>query len=81
MKKGLKAVVWCLFIYYLLLLTWIIVFKMQLSLAQLDRYRIVNWIPLAVSAYPDGRLNVSEIFNNVLVFVPLGIYLSLLAAR
>lgn len=67
-----------LFGVYLVVLTWIILLKMQTDLSVLATgVRAVNVIPLAGSVVVNGRLSVREILLNVLAFVPLGLYLSL----
>ncbi|MBN1069572.1 VanZ family protein, partial [Clostridium botulinum] len=35
----------CLLVVYLLILTWIIIFKMQFSIQELDHWRSINLIP------------------------------------
>lgn len=70
-----------LFVIYLVILTWIIVFKMQFTLADLGYYRKINLIPFQGSVIVNNRLDMSEIIMNVLAFVPLGIYLSMLEPR
>lgn len=63
---------------YLLVLTWIILLKMQTDLSVLATgVRSVNVIPLAGSVVVGGKLYVREILLNGLAFVPLGLYLSL----
>lgn len=64
-----------LFAVYLLALIWIIVFKLHFSLSDIPYYRSVNLIPLKGSAY--GQLS-AEVLNNVYIFIPFGIYLSML---
>lgn len=64
-----------LFTVYLLALVWIIVFKLHFSLSDIPYYRSVNLIPLKGSAY--GELS-AEVLNNVYIFIPFGIYLSML---
>ncbi|HFI2446720.1 TPA: VanZ family protein [Streptococcus suis] len=68
-----------LFLTYLLLLTWMIVFKMDLSILA-GRYSTaqINLIPLAGTAVYDGVLNFPEIFFNVVSFIPFGIYMEIL---
>lgn len=78
MKKWMQMLTGVLFGYYLLLLTWVILFKMGFSLEKLDSVRFINWTLFAESAYPDGRMNVSEVMSNILAFIPFGIYLSML---
>ncbi|MCM3707971.1 MULTISPECIES: VanZ family protein [Cytobacillus] len=66
---------------YLLVLIWIIPFKMQSSIQDLRHFtdfREINFIPFAGSAIADGRIDFNEIILNVLVFIPFGIYISML---
>ncbi|HFU4455491.1 TPA: VanZ family protein [Streptococcus suis] len=68
-----------LFLTYLLLLTWMIVFKMDLSILA-GRYTTaqINLLPLAGTAVYDGVLNFPEILFNVVSFIPFGIYMEIL---
>lgn len=75
-KKNRLTVI--LFIIYLVLLSWIIVFKMQLNLDDLGSYRNINLIPFKESVIVNERLQMSEILENILAFVPFGVYLSML---
>jgi glycopeptide antibiotics resistance protein len=61
-----------LFIIYLLVLIWIIFFKLHFSFAEMDRIRIINLIP-----FQDSGLGANEIYN-ILFFIPFGIYISML---
>lgn len=64
-----------MFAVYLLLLVWIVLFKLEFSLAELDRTREYNFIPFH---YGDGHnvsFHFSEVINNMLIFIPVGIYL------
>ncbi len=81
MKKWMKGVCWGLFAYYLLILVWIIVFKMHFSLSGLDRFRGVNLVPLGASALVNGRVDWTEIANNALIFFPFGVYLRMLRSK
>ncbi len=63
-----------LFIVYVLLLTWIILFKLHFSFAEMDRVRNISLIP-----FQDG-FGANEVYN-MLFFIPLGIYISLLKNR
>ena len=67
-----------LFIIYMALLVWIILFKLQFSISELDSIRSINLIPF----YYDNEVNIAfhlnEVLENVAIFIPLGIYLSLL---
>ncbi len=60
---------------YLLVLIWILLFKMSLSLQDLQEIsgpRVINWIPLAGSATVNGAIDLGELGNNFLIFLPLG---------
>ena len=74
-----KRVTSILFIVYFLLLTWIIVFKMELSMSNLVAERSINFIPFKESAIVNGRISFSEIINNAIVFIPIGVFTAMLA--
>lgn len=76
--KREKTITTILFVFYLLLLTWIILLKMQVDLADLPHIREVNLIPLRGCAIVNGHLYWNEIVNNMIVFLPVGAYLALL---
>ena len=65
---------------YLIVLVWIILFKMQTDLSFLASggYRRINWIPFYASAITNGKVDLSEIVLNILIFVPFGVYTSIL---
>lgn len=71
----------CLLVVYLLILTWIILFKMQFSIQELDHFRGVNLIPFHESVIANNRIEFSEIYENILVFVPFGLYVSMLKSN
>lgn len=68
----------CLLIVYLLVLTWIILFKMQFSIRELSNSRSINLIPFHESVIVNNRIEFSEIYDNMLVFVPFGLYIGML---
>ncbi|HEL1583779.1 TPA: VanZ family protein [Streptococcus suis] len=76
---GSKKLTNFLFVTYLVILTWIIVFKMDLSTLLLARYgyRSLNLIPFAGTAVYNGVLDYQEILLNVLCFIPFGIYMEM----
>ena len=79
MKKNFLAV---MFFVYFLVLTWIIVFKMCTSwdaAAGLGNVRSINLIPLKGSMIVNGKLSISEIMQNVIAFLPFGVYLRALS--
>ena len=70
-----------LFAVYLLALIWLILFKLQFSVAVMDEGRVVNLIPLLGSLDSNGVLRISEIRVNILAFIPFGIYIGMLEAK
>lgn len=71
----------CLFLVYLIVLTWIILFKMGFSIQELDHFRGINLIPFHGSVEVNNKIDFSEIYANVLVFVPFGLYISMLKSN
>lgn len=67
-----------LFVLYLILLTWIILFKLSLSPWNLDHFRSLNLIPFGAALQINGRLGLYEIVYNMLFFVPVGVFLCML---
>lgn len=78
MKKygdiGLKI----LFFIYLSALVWIIIFKLQFSIDNIDRVRSINLIPFKGVTIVNHGIYISEIVNNVIIFIPFGIYMKIL---
>lgn len=70
-----------LFAVYLIFLVWCILFKLEFSLSHIETTRAYNFIPFH---YEDGhnvRFHISEVIENVLIFIPVGIYLGLIFKR
>lgn len=67
-----------LFVIYLLVLFWIIIFKLNLSLIQIGSQRSINLMPFAASAEVSGHIDWLEPLLNVLIFIPLGVYAAIL---
>lgn len=67
-----------LFIIYMVLLVWIILFKLQFSISELDTIRSVNFIPFHYDNEIGIRFHLTEVLENVAIFAPLGIYLCML---
>lgn len=61
-----------LFAVYIAALVWIILFKFQRSLATLPSMRALNLIPFS------GGTSRNDIVDNLLVFIPYGIYVGML---
>ena len=67
-----------LFAVYILILVWILLFKMSFCIDELYKSRSINIIPFMGSVIVNGRIDISEIINNIIVFVPVGIYICML---
>lgn len=76
-NKSLKITI-ILSILYGIILTWIILFKMQFSVSDLPHFRNVNLIPFGESVVVNGEIDFDEIIDNVIAFMPLGIYCCML---
>ena len=62
-----------LFIIYVIFLVWMLLFKMRVSLEEIYKTRSINLIP-----FYNATLHSSDIVNNVIVFIPFGVYLTML---
>ena len=60
---------------YLVLLAWLVLFKFSVNLSALPDLRRINLIPL----YYDNETNThaAEVIYNILIFVPLGVYIQI----
>lgn len=67
-----KTMISVAFVIYLLLLTWVIVFKFRLDITSLRYIRSINLIPFKANPIVNGM---RETLINLLLFVPLGMYL------
>lgn len=61
-------------IVYMIILIWLVLFKFEITASNLDHIRTINLIPFHQSVIVNGKIQLSEIICNVLVFIPLGIY-------
>ena len=78
LKKYLNLVN-VLFIIYCILLIWIILFKLSFTTNEITNLVKVNPINLIPFRYYNGARNhLKEIIQNVIIFIPLGIYLKML---
>ena len=78
LKKDLNLVN-VLFIIYCILLIWIILFKLSFSTNEITNLVKVNPINLIPFYYYNGTRNhLKEIIQNVIIFIPIGIYLKIL---
>ncbi|MDR2505777.1 MAG: VanZ family protein [Oscillospiraceae bacterium] len=76
MRKRPDTITTILLAIYLLLLTAVIIFKLPFYSAELsDGVRVYNLVPYLGSFNDNGGLLLREITYNILLFVPLGIYI------
>jgi len=82
MKNDLKTnkLTSVLFVIYLIVLFWILLFKFGVQFSYMER-RSVNLIPFNEFFIANGKLDLSEIILNIVIFVPLGIYAGILFRR
>ena len=80
MKKEQK-ITFVLLVIYLIILTWIILLKTQFSFSALGHYRSVNLIPFAGSVVINGKVDLDEILNNFIMFIPVGLYLGMMMPK
>ena len=78
-KEKVNYTVPILFLLYLALLIWIILFKLQFSILDLDRVREINLIQFYYEH--EFTFHETEVLQNVLIFMPFGIYLCLLLPK
>lgn len=66
---------------YLVGLTWVILFKMQLGFDVFGTMRSVNLVPFGGALVVNGVANFGEALDNLLAFVPFGLLMGLLRPR
>lgn len=74
-EKKSKALL-VVFSIYLALLVWCILFKFALRPEEIPHLRGINLIPYAASVVVNGKVQISEIIENMLVFLPFGLCIS-----
>ncbi len=76
-----RATTLALFVIYVVVLVGTVLFKFPFSYQVAGTGRVVNLVPLKGSFTEHGTLRVGEVVANVLIFVPLGIYIAMLKGR
>jgi glycopeptide antibiotics resistance protein len=79
-RQGTSILTVVLFAVYAVLLVCLVLFKFPFRYQLDSSGRDLNLIPFA-GAFADSRLGIGEVVDNVLVFLPLGLYLSMLRTR
>ncbi len=60
---------------YLILLIWLVLFKLATSVDMIPHFRGINLVPFGQSVILNGKIDLKEIIYNILAFIPLGVYL------
>ncbi len=77
MTKREKIISVIIFGIYMLLLTWLILFKFSTDFINLPFKRNINLIPFAEPKLVNGKVDISEMLYNFAVFVPFGVYIGM----
>lgn len=67
-----------LFAVYFLILAWLVLFKLQFFIPVMEEGGVINLIPFMGSLDENGVFQFSEVRNNILAFIPFGIYICML---
>lgn len=76
MSKKNKFISISLFIIYILVLTWIIIFKTMPYLTHMPA-RSLNLMPFKGTAVYNGRYDYRELVGNIIIFIPFGVFVSM----
>ncbi|MGL4741270.1 MAG: VanZ family protein [Sarcina sp.] len=79
--KNTSKITKVLFIIYLITLFEIIVFKLEIPFTRMGNLRSINLIPFSESLIVNEAIDFSEILMNMIIFIPLGIYIEMLFSR
>ncbi len=77
MDTQTKRITVLLFTIYLLILAWILLFKLGVQFSYMTT-RSVNLIPFKVPTILNGHVDKGEMILNVIVFFPAGVYVAML---
>ena len=77
-REGWRGRLVALFGVYLLLLAWVVLWKLQMPYVGEGALRHIKLVPFAPTA-EDGASDPLEVIANVTLFVPFGLYLGLIA--
>lgn len=73
MKK--KELTKFLFFIYLIVLVWIVLFKLSFSIDNIPSYRAINTRPFHDAL--NHPIRTREVIDNILIFIPFGIFISI----
>lgn len=78
MKSKTDRMTSILFAIYLMSLVWIIVLKFDITFSAMGTMQNVNLVPFSAPTRVNGEVMRSEMYLNMLIFMPFGIYLEIL---
>lgn len=70
-----KRLSYIVFGIYLILLAWLVLFKFATSISELPSIRGINLIPFYYAQ--ETSVHLKEVLYNILVFIPLGVYIQI----
>ncbi|MEG2353871.1 MAG: VanZ family protein [Clostridium sp.] len=79
--KDTNKITKILFVIYLIALFEIIIFKLEIPFTSMGYLRSINLIPFSESLIVNGAIDFSEILMNMIIFIPLGIYVEMLFSK
>lgn len=65
------------FVMYSALLIWLVLFKLNINIGEMDHYRSVNFIPFYYETEIGFSFHFKEVLYNVFIFIPLGVYINI----
>mgnify|MGYP001066890161 CR=1 FL=1 len=80
-SKKQKNLAFIVFGIYFFLLVWLILFKFEIHISKLDTIRRINFIPFHYTDEIGMNFHLEEVIYNILVFVPLGVYIQFFKPR
>lgn len=73
MKSDYKKLIGIMLFFYFASAIWIILFKMEFRIEDIDRIRLVNLVPFALIKKFGSLIIIRDFLLNILAFIPLGI--------
>ena len=70
-----KRMSYIVFVVYLILLAWLILFKFATNFSEIPSMRSINLIPFHYMQ--ETSMHLKEVLYNIIVFVPLGVYVQI----
>lgn len=78
--KHNKLDIWLYFVFalYCVFLVWVVLFKLQFSLKEIEQTRSINLIPFYNDGKGTAEFYISEAIDNLLIFAPFGLLLAMM---